>query len=121
LVTTSSAAPGSAASFLRHADRDVQKAVKVLEQTARTSQNKNNATAYRLFLTLPPQEQLALVNNIYVIDSAPDIGNLDSKIEAQLFWAVERKHQDTFQRYLEGWWFGESLCTSPPLTKAIGL
>jgi hypothetical protein len=105
LLTTSGAVPGSAASFLRHVGRDVQKAAKILEDTARTSQNKDNATAYTLFLNLSTQERLAFVNNIHVIDSAPDIGNLDSKIDAQLFWAVERKHQDAFRRYLEGWWF----------------
>jgi hypothetical protein len=109
LLTTSIAEPNSAASLLRRKDRDIRKATKALEETARTSQNKQNQTAYKLFLELSSQERLSFVNNIYVIDSAPNIENLDSDIEEQLFWAVERKHQDTFRQYLEGWWFGRAI------------
>jgi hypothetical protein len=109
LLTTANAAGGSIAAKLRQTDRDVDAALASLESTARTSQNQANNAAYAAFLAASAEDRRALANSIVVLDAAPDIKDLDEKIRAELFWVVERKHQNTFREYLEGWWFRRSV------------
>jgi hypothetical protein len=109
LLTTSTAGEGSAASYLRRDNRDVAAATTALEATARTSKNKDNAELYSSFLSLSAQERLDLLSSIFVLDAAPDIGDVDHAIGVQLFWAVDRKHQEAFRQYLEGWWFRRAI------------
>jgi hypothetical protein len=109
LMTTSTAGHGSGASHLRHASRDPAAAATTLRTTAQSSKTKENAQAYAAFLALSQEEQVALLESVYVLDGAPDIQEVDDAIALELFWAVERKHLDTFREYLEGWWFRRAI------------
>lgn len=105
LVTTSSAGVGSAAGKLRQSDRDVESALSTLETTAQTSGNPVNASAYATFLASSVPERRAILERVVILDRTPTIKKLDDQLKAELFWATERRHQDAFLQYLEGWWF----------------
>lgn len=105
LVTTESASPGSIAGKLKATDRDTKVALQRLEQTAQTSTNQTNGTAYQAYLNKLPEERKRLIDRIFVVDSAPDISDIDQLLKAEVFHAISREHQDSFLEYLEGWWF----------------
>lgn len=105
LVTTGVAPANSAASKLKLSGRDVMGARATLDAIARTSTNDANAAAYRAYESLNAEERLALLERVFIIDSAPTISDIDAEIRTSIFWAVDRAHQNAFQDRLEGWWF----------------
>lgn len=105
LVTTENASPGTIAGNLKVTGRDTEVALQRLEQTAQTSTNQTNNTAYQAYLNKPPEERKKLIDRIFVVDSAPDISDIDQLLKAEVFHAISREHQDAFLEYLEGWWF----------------
>ncbi|MEW8441485.1 MAG: ABC-three component system protein [Candidatus Thiodiazotropha taylori] len=109
IVTTENAAPGTTAAYLKIDGRDEEAALQLLESTAQSSTNKANASAYEIFLAREHKERLEFVRKIYVLDSAPDIDDLNDLIKKELFHAVDRDSQDVFLNYLEGWWFGRTI------------
>jgi quinol monooxygenase YgiN len=109
LLTTATASPGSAAAYLRQNERNVDAALAALEATAQSSRNQENAAAYEAFLKTPSKSRRVILNAVVVIDGASNIENLDAQLRAEIFWAVERKHQDAFLDYLEGWWFRRAI------------
>ena len=108
-MTTSTAGAASAASKLRRVDRDIDGAESTLEVTARSSTNKENAQAYAAFLSVDRSERLILLSNVFVLDAALNIQDVDQSIAGELFWAVERRHLEAFRQYLEGWWFRRAI------------
>jgi hypothetical protein len=105
LVTTSSAGSGSAAAKLRQSDRDVASALTTLETTAQTSGSQENSSAYAAFLATSVAERLAILDRVVILDRTPTIGALNEDLKVEMFWATERRFQDAFLQYLEGWWF----------------
>lgn len=105
LVTTSSVGVGSAAAKLRQDDRDVESALATLEATAQTSGSQENASAYAAFLATPLSERRSILERVVILDRTPTIGDLTDALKVEMFWATERRHQDAFLQYLEGWWF----------------
>lgn len=105
LVTTENASPGTIAGNLKAAGRDTEVALQGLEQTAQTSTNQINTAAYQAYLNKTPEERKKLIERIFIVDSAPDIADLDQLLKAEVFHAISREHQDAFLEYLEGWWF----------------
>ena len=104
LVTTSASGVGSAASKLRQHNRDVASALAALEATAQTSSSQENAPAYAAFLAASVPERRAILERVVILDRTSTIEDLSEELKAELFWATERRHQDAFLQYLEGWW-----------------
>jgi hypothetical protein len=104
LVTTSAAGVGSAAAKLRQTDRDVASALTTLETTAQTSGSQENASAYAAFLAATHSERRTILERVVILDRTPTIEDLNDQLKVELFWATERRHQDNFLQYLEGWW-----------------
>jgi hypothetical protein len=104
LLTTAKAPEGSVAARLRAEGRDVDAALKALESTAQISTSKSNADAYGVFLAAPLPVRRALVESVIVIDGVPGVADLGVELRNEVFWAVERGHQDAFLDRLEGWW-----------------
>lgn len=104
LVTTSMAGAGSVAAKLRQNDRDVDAALRTLESTAQTSSSQENASAYTAFLATPASTRRAILDRVIILDQTPTIEDLNDQLKAEVFWATERRHQDAFLQYLEGWW-----------------
>ncbi len=109
LVTTEQAAPGSIASHLKSAGRNVEAALTKLERTAQTSSNQTNLPAYSAYLGLNSEKRKSLINCVFVIDNAPDVSDIDQLLKAEVFYASTREHQEAFLEYLEGWWFRRGL------------
>jgi hypothetical protein len=110
LLTTTQASSGSVAAHLRAKDgRDVDAALASLEATAQSSTSAENAPAYAAFLKAPGPTRRALVGSVVIIDAASDVSMLGRELRAEVFWAVERDHQDAFLERIEGWWFRRTL------------
>ena len=105
LITTSSAGVGSAAAKLCQTERDVASALTTLETTAQTSRSQENSSAYAAFLATSVTDRRAILERVVILDRSPTIGDLNDALKAEVFWAVERRFQDAFLQYLEGWWF----------------
>ena len=105
LVTTENAAPGTIAENLKSGTRNLDAALQRLEATAQTSMNQTNEAAYAAFLGKNPDERRSFIERIFVVDSAPDISDLDNLLRKEIFHAAGRSHLDIFLTYLEGWWF----------------
>ncbi|MCF1183137.1 hypothetical protein L0E83_06755 [Marichromatium gracile] len=105
LVTTGEASAGSAASYLRYNNRDVQAALTRLNATAQSSVNVANKPAYAAFLAASPSQRAALLGRVTVLDVAPTVEDLDGEIRREVFWAVDKEHHTAFLDRLEGWWF----------------
>jgi hypothetical protein len=105
LVTTSEAGVGSAAAKLRQNNRDVAGALAALEVTAQTSGSQVNASAYAAFLAASVSERRITLERVVILDRSPSIGDLNDQIKDAIGWATERRHQDLFIQYFEGWWF----------------
>lgn len=105
LVTTESTSPGTIAGNLKTANRDTEAALQRLLQTAQTSSNQTNESAYAAYLNKSPDERKKLIDRVFIVDSAPDISDIDQLLQNEVFHAISREHQDAFLEYLEGWWF----------------
>lgn len=105
LITTSVAPAGSVAAKLRQNDRDVESALASLESTAQTASSQENAAAYKAFLSTYLPQRRAILERVIVVDRNPNIGDLNKALKAEIGWATERRSQDVFLQYLEGWWF----------------
>lgn len=107
LVTTATAAPGSAASFLRPAwSRSAARALQLLVAAAEASKNKANQPFYDAFLRLGQAARLALLDGIDVLDAAPDLVATEAELDAEIRRAVARDRVDALRERLEGWWWG---------------
>jgi hypothetical protein len=109
LVTTENVVSGTTAGYLKIADRDIDVALQRLLTTAQTSTNTSNALAYAAFLAKSTEERRSIIERIFVVDSAPDITDLDKLLNAEIFYACSRERQDAFMEYLEGWWFRRAI------------
>lgn len=107
IVTTGTAAVGSAAALLRpdRSKEDEEAALALLGGVAVASQNEVTKKARLAFLALSVQERKSLVSAILVFDSAPNITNVRSEIEDLLNFAVPIQHLENLVDHLEGWWF----------------
>lgn len=115
LISTSSAAEGSAAAYLKAGYRDNIAARTLLDATAATSASKANAPGYIEWSTLSSAAKLSLLEQIEVVDAAPSIADLGKPLLDQLWGFVESAKREQFLEYLEGWWFRRVLrqLTSP--------
>jgi hypothetical protein len=109
LLTTATAPPNTIAHCLTAEHRNVDAALQSMGVTAQTSTNKENAAAYQAFLRLTQSERRDLVDAIIILDKAPASSTLDDDLRREVFWAVERQHQEVFLQRLEGWWLRRTI------------
>lgn len=107
LVTTQIASEGSAAAALRPMDHDPIRALGLLEAAARDSTAQETRATRARFLDLPAATREIFVRRMYVLDTAPTIGDLDAEVRRELRWALPRGHEDTFMDLLWSWWHGK--------------
>lgn len=105
LITTSSIGGGSSASYLMLENRNEAEALKQLQATATTSTNQINEPAYRLFRSLLPDAQAALVSSITILPNALNINDVGEALCVQARLSVKRSHLESFLSRLEGWWY----------------
>jgi hypothetical protein len=109
IITTGTATKGSIAYFLRPPSiencRDEEKALKLLNETATTSHNKDNSTIYSLFLEMDDSLKKELIKKIQILDSVPDILGIENKIQKELKFSCRPDFIKSIYTRLEGWWF----------------
>jgi C-terminal domain 7 of the ABC-three component (ABC-3C) systems/Cap4, dsDNA endonuclease domain len=106
LLTTATAAGGSAAAALRPAPlRDVAEGQRLLEWAARESTAQASQDVRQRFLGLSDAERTVFVNRINVLDTAPTIGEaLEEELRRTLYLVLPKDHEQTFIDQLWGWW-----------------
>lgn len=105
LITTAKCGEGTAACYLRPGvSRDIPKALERLNATASTSINLSNLPSYKAFLSLNDDSKSRLLESLAVLDSSPQIDDLDAEIHRAVYYAVERKFLEQFLQRLDGWW-----------------
>ncbi|WP_077001029.1 ABC-three component system protein [Variovorax sp. KK3] len=106
LTTTATAPAGTAASFLRAADRDPDKARTLLLKVAAKSKSKKNAPAYLAFTSLSEFLQQRLLNAVSILDRSANIADVWDELCQAVRLAVPKEHVGQLVERLEGWWFG---------------
>jgi len=109
MVTTQTAAAGTAVAALRPSSRDVSEALRLLEAAAAESTAAVSAEIRQRFIALDPAVRAVLVNRMYLLDGAPPIGDLDAHVRRELKFAMPRGHEDTFMGLLWAWWHARVL------------
>jgi hypothetical protein len=107
LITTGRAPDDSAASKLRPVSpkgRDVESALEILRQVPRLSESITNQNAYEAFLNLSLPQQRALVSNIHILDSSPNIIDVQDQILAKLRISTRPQFLELVYERVEGWW-----------------
>lgn len=108
LMTTGTASPTSAASYLRpvEGERDEAKADAILLEIAQTSKSEGNKTAYASYIALSQEARLSLLRAISVLDNALNIIDVLEDIKQVLYHAAPKEQIGNLVERLEGWWFG---------------
>jgi hypothetical protein len=105
LVTTQTAAPGTAAAALRAGTRDPAAASRLLKAAADESTAQATRDVRERFLDLPDAERAVFVDRIYVLDAEPSIGDdLEDDLRRALYLVLPKDHEQTFIDQLWGWW-----------------
>jgi hypothetical protein len=106
LVTTTTAAEGTAAYMLRDASRDAAGAATALRKAAAESDAQETAAARAAFSRLSLPTQNAFVARIRVADGAPNVLDIDHAIREQLWRNLPDApdKQDDYMALLWGWW-----------------
>lgn len=79
--------------------------MEVIRAVPFSSKSESNKPAYDAFLVLTPEQQHALVNNIYVLDSSPNIIDTKEQILEKLKFSTRRQFLNQVYERVEGWWF----------------
>ncbi|WPB79252.1 ABC-three component system protein [Archangium violaceum] len=109
LITTATAAEGSACALLRAEKRDPVAALARLESVPGKSKNKNLQKAFEAFLNLAPVQRELLVAAITIVDVSPSITDIPARIRRRIMYATRPEHLDSLYERLEGWWFANAV------------
>lgn len=109
LVTTSVAAPGSAAHALRSSTYASDEARGRLEEAATNSNAVATQAVRDRFLGLPEPARSAFVARIRVLDGAPTVEGLDAELRKELYLVLPRGHEDTFVGLVWDWWLRQAI------------
>lgn len=106
LITTAKATPDSFISKLTI--NSVQTRIGILESMQNICKEQNNQTnqkGYSAFLNLSSEQQIKLINNIYVIDASLSIEETLKAIKGELKYSAPVGKINSFIEKIEGWWF----------------
>ncbi len=119
IITTANAPQDSVASLLRdekysNTVRDTKKALQILINTASNSENDKHKPYYNTFISLKPEIQSKLIQNIFIFDNCDDIIETKTSIKQFIKYSSLPVYEDKIYERLEGWWFDkvlECLCS----------
>ncbi|MCC6639647.1 MAG: hypothetical protein IT386_00630 [Deltaproteobacteria bacterium] len=106
MVTTLTAASGTAAAALRPDAHDPESARVLLESAATTSEEQQFATVRQGFLDLSDESRAIFVSRMYVLDASPTIGDLDASVRQEIGRGLPRDpaKADSYMAALWYWW-----------------
>lgn len=124
LLTTESAVAESIAYYLgvSEKERDIDKALNLMQEISCETSNKTNQKAYESFSSLELWQKKKLLNSTYVVCNSPTILEVEKKIKRNLRISASDHHLDAFGARLEGEWFKRAIeVMSSNRESAIGL
>lgn len=71
--------------------------------------NLNNQKGYEAFTRLSTEQQIKLINNIYIIDASLSIDGTLNAIKNELKYSAPPGKLDLFVEKIEGWWFQQCI------------
>ena len=110
LITTATATPDSFISKMTI--NSSQNRIGVLEDMQNICKEQNNQTnqkGYTAFLNLSTDQQIKLINNIYIIDASLSIEETLKAIKKELIYSAPVGKIDSFIEKIEGWWFQQCI------------
>lgn len=109
LITTQVAAPGSFFSLLRAGpDRDVPRALKLIEAVAQADAPATTADDRKLFLDLTPPQRYRLVDAMKICDAAAVMSDLAPSL-AKAMGIRSGPDSDAILDEVKGWWYRVSV------------
>lgn len=110
LLTTSTAATGSAVENLRADDeRNESRASEQLVEVAQISTNQKTENSRKQFLEMTSAQRELLISRVWVFDNAPNIVDVAEDLEELLRFAAPESKRRTLLAHLEGWWFSRTI------------
>lgn len=110
LITTATVTPDSFISKMTI--NSSQNRIGVLEDMQNICKEQNNQTnqkGYTAFLNLSADQQIKLINNIYIIDASLSIEETLKAIKKELIYSAPVGKIDSFIEKIEGWWFQQCI------------
>lgn len=112
-------AENTAASCLKKDDRrDADSAYKKLKSVCVESANEAHKKYYTAFLKTDENILNRLINQVYVIDGANNIIDVEKTFRKQIRYSCIPKYENQICERLEGWWYKkaiEALCSDNPV------
>lgn len=118
IITTAKAPSNSASSFLKNNDRKPDKAYNLLKDVSQKSLNIEHAKYYKVFTATSEETLKKLIDNIYVIDGASNIIDVEKAFRQKIRYSCLPKYESQICERLEGWWYKkaiEALCSDDPI------
>lgn len=109
LLTVASAPAGSAAGYLRTADRDEKKANQLLTSIAEKALNKALKASYESFLKLNLPQRRLLFSMITVVDGAIQVTECEKSLKKLLELSTRPEYLQALYERLKGWWYDKVL------------
>jgi hypothetical protein len=109
LITTQTAAVGSAVAALRPESLDVDAALSGLEFVASGAASAQTEKAREQFLALSSSDRRTFVSRIRVIDGSPHIEDVPALVRSYLQWALPTGHEELFLAMVWRWWDEQAL------------
>lgn len=120
LIITTARAPVDSAAFLLKTDtnRNPTIAYEKLKAVCSSSTNQAHQEYYASFSGVSENIAKQLIEQIYVIDRASNVVDIEKNILKQIRYSCAPKHQKMIYERLEGWWFKkaiDALCSDTPV------
>ncbi|TOF05470.1 hypothetical protein CGJ29_19960 [Vibrio parahaemolyticus] len=105
LATTAKIPDKSIASLLTTKNRDVEKAIELLNTTAKEINNKKLTDSVSKFSKLTSEQKGVMCKSIFILGGEDDSDEIVNKIKSRLELTVSSDCIDNLYERLEGWWF----------------
>ncbi len=120
LIITTAIAPSDSAAFLlkKDSNRNPKAAYEKLKSVCLRSENQTHQKYYDAFKEASEDTVKELIKQIYVIDCASNIVDVEKDILKHIRYSCIPKHQRLIYERLEGWWFKkaiDALCSDTPV------
>ncbi|MFB3896957.1 MAG: ABC-three component system protein [bacterium] len=106
LITTGSISEQYAVHYLKPgSERNPERALQRFNSISQSTSNQTNVAAYQVYTSLSSEKKKKLLDNIFIIEAAPNILALDEELKQLIYIAVKQKFINSFLQRLEGWWY----------------
>ena len=104
IITTAQASAGSIVASLGYESRDTSQALSKLNEIAKNNTQATNASFYKKFLSLDDDVKKQLIDNVFIIFSAPQIVDIKDKIMPFIRMATIPTYEEKVYDKVIGWW-----------------